>query len=221
MQYLCVKQLTAGGKTFNPGSIIPDGVILPERSSKLIKNGYISRVNEEPDENHDEMYTKEQVEKILEEAIEEAVNNKVAEMEQKQAELQEELRRASVEQEELQLVAAELKESEAGAYVETVVIDIIMSADGENEQHMAVLAKPEEIQQVFSIMQLNAENGSKAVADVKSENVLILLHAADSRKTIKEAAKKQADHLFSTHGDSDAPRSGNASTDTSIKGDDT
>lgn len=221
MQYLCVKQLTAGGRTFHPGNMIPDGVILPERSSKLIRNGYISRVNEEPDKNHDEIYTKEQVEKILEEAIEEAVNNTIAEMDQKQAELQEELQRVSVEQKELQQAAAELKEAEAGAYVENVVIDIIMNSDGETEQHMAVPAKPEEIQQVFSIMQLNAENGSKAVADVKSENVLILLHAADSRKTIKEAAKKQADNLFSTNRDSDAPRSGNASTDTIIKGDDT
>lgn len=206
MQYLCVKQLTAGGKTFNPGSIIPDGVILPERSSKLIKNGYISKVNDEIDENHDEMYTKEQVEKILEEAIEEAVNNTVAEMEQKQAELQEKLQRASARQEELreelQRASAGQNELQSAAsipYTESVVIDIIMSADGENEQHMAVPAKPEEIQQVFSIMQLNAENGSKTIADVKSENVLILLHAADSRKTIKEAAKKQADNLFSTN----------------------
>ena len=211
MQYLCIKQLTAGGRTYNPGNIIPDGVILRERSSKLIKNGYISKVNEETDENHDEMYTKEQVEKILAEAIEDAVNNTIAEMDQKQKELQE----------ELQQTAAELKETEDGAYMESIVIDIIIGSDGENEQHMAVMAKPEEIQQVFSIMQLNAENGSKAIADVKSENVLILLHASDSRKTIKDAAKKQADNLFSTNGDSEAYRGSNAATDTNIKGDDT
>ena len=97
MQYLCIKQLTAGGRTYNPGNIIPDGVILPERSSKLIKNGYISKVNEETDENHDEMYTKEQVEKILAEAIEDAVNNTIAEMDQKQKELQEELQQTAAE----------------------------------------------------------------------------------------------------------------------------
>ena len=36
MQYLCLKQLTAAGTTYYPGNIVPDGVILPERSSKLI-----------------------------------------------------------------------------------------------------------------------------------------------------------------------------------------
>lgn len=33
----------------------------------------------------------------------------------------------------------------------------------------------------------------KAITEVQNENVLILLHAVDSRKTIKDAAKKQAD----------------------------
>ena len=45
-------------------------------------------------------------------------------------------------------------------------------------------------------MQLNADEGIKIITDVRSENVLILLHAADSRKTIKNAAKEQADKLF-------------------------
>ncbi len=48
-------------------------------------------------------------------------------------------------------------------------------------------------------MQQNADEGSKAITTITSENVLILLHATDSRKTIKEAAKKQADNLFSSN----------------------
>lgn len=42
MQYLCEKQLTAGGVTYYPGEIIPESVIYPERSGKLSKNGFIS-----------------------------------------------------------------------------------------------------------------------------------------------------------------------------------
>lgn len=44
MQYLCEKQLTAGGVTYYPGEIIPEGVIYPERSGKLSKNGFISEL---------------------------------------------------------------------------------------------------------------------------------------------------------------------------------
>ncbi len=45
-------------------------------------------------------------------------------------------------------------------------------------------------------MQLNAEDAARAVSGVESENVLILLHAADSRKTVKTAAKERADKLI-------------------------
>lgn len=45
MDYLCEKQLTAGGKVYYPGTIIPDGIILSERSNKLKRNGYISEWN--------------------------------------------------------------------------------------------------------------------------------------------------------------------------------
>lgn len=91
---------------------------------------------------------------------------------------------------------AELKD-DGGAFDGTIQISVVGKSDGENEQITAIPATPEEIQQVFSIMQMNADDGSKAVSEVESENVLILLHAADSRKTIKDAAKKQADNLFS------------------------
>lgn len=93
---------------------------------------------------------------------------------------------------------AELKDN-GGAFEGTVQIAVKGKSDGENEQVTSVPATPEEIQQVFSIMQLNADDGAKAVTEVKSEKVLILLHAADSRKTIKDAAKKQVDVLFSTN----------------------
>lgn len=144
MQYLCVKQLTAGGTVYYPGEVIPDSVILPERSAKLIKSGYLSELDIG-----------------------------------------------------LQKYAAELQEMELGAYEGTIQISVKSASDGENEQITTILAKPEEIQQVFSILQMNAEEGAKVITEVTSENVLILLHAADSRKTIKNAAKEQADRLFS------------------------
>lgn len=93
---------------------------------------------------------------------------------------------------------AEMKQTEAGAYEGTVTISVFEESEGDNEQITVVPATPEEIQQVFTIMQMNADNGAKAITEVQNENVLILLHAVDSRKTIKDAAKKQADNLFST-----------------------
>lgn len=205
MEYLCLKQITVGGTTYNPGNVIPDGVIMPERSTKLIRNGYISKADKlEHKENQDNLFTQEQVDKMLAEAIEEAVNNTIAEMEQKQKELQKVLQQS----------AAELKEFDSEVFVDTVIIDIAMDSGEGNEQHMAIPANPEEIQRVFAIMQLNADEGAKAIAEVKSENVLILLHAADSRKTIKNAAKDRADKLFSNKAETNAPIACNEYTDT-------
>lgn len=96
---------------------------------------------------------------------------------------------------------AELKQTDTGVYEGTVTISVFGEGEGDNEQVTAVPATAEEIQQVFTIMQMNADNGAKAITEVQNENVLILLHAVDSRKTIKDAAKKQADNLFSTPDD--------------------
>ena len=49
---------------------------------------------------------------------------------------------------------------------------------------------------------MNAEEAAKAVSGVESENVLILLHAADSRKTVRDAARKRAGSLPSVQADS-------------------
>lgn len=180
MQYLCLKQLTIGKTIYHSGDRIPDNVILPTRSEKLIKNGYLSKIEEELEnysENQSGLFTKEQVDKMIAEAI--------TPMKQKE--------------EELQQVVADLKKCKLTEHDDTIPISIKKEADGENGQIAIILVTPDEIQQAFSIMQQNADEGSKAIATIKSENVLILLHAADSRKTIKEAAKKQADNLFSSN----------------------
>lgn len=136
MQYLCTRQLTAGGITYRPGELLPDGAVLPDRSRKLMKSGYIADLNQSS------QYSKK-----------ETVNVKAP-------------------------------------------VTILSGTDGDKE----LLFSTEELNQAFFIMQMNVEDGVKAVADVTSENLLELLYAADSCKKVKEAAKKQADKLFQTAG---------------------
>ncbi len=192
MQYLCERQLTAGEKTYYPGDIIPDNVIFAKRSSKLISNGYISEIRGEIPQG----YSENQSEMFTQEQVDRMVAEAVAGLKQE---------------------AAELKEFGPVAYDGVIQI----SVNGENEQITAVPATPEEIQQVFSIIQMNAMEGAEAIAGVKSENVLILLHAVDARKTIKDAAKKQADNIFSTCDSPNESTDGNAITGTNMEGADT
>ncbi len=212
MRLIANKPCSFGGKKFYIGNEIPENLVADARLQE--KMGVITIVNDNmgvADKQSATLFTQEQVDKMLAEAIEEAVNNTITEMKQKQKELQEALQQS----------AAELKEVDSEILMETVIIDIVIDSDGENEQHMTVWAKSEEIQQVFSIMQLNADEGAKAIADVKSENVLILLHAADSRKTVKNAAKEQADKLFSIKAASSESISSNEATGTNTEGVDT
>lgn len=197
MRYLCTKQLTAGGKTYYPGEIIPDGVILPERSGKLLRGGYISEVSEEswqtPVTGMETLFTQEEVAAMIAKAVEEVEQKHSDEM-------------------------AKLEETGDGAYDGTVTIMVKGDSD---DQNVGVPATPEEIQQSFVILQMNAEEGVKAIADVKSENVLIIVHAIDNRKTVKEAAKKQADNLFSTDSIKNDASNGKSFTDTNAEGSDT
>ncbi len=212
MRLIANKPCSFGGQKFYIGNEIPENLVADAKLQE--KMGVITIVNDNmgvSGEQSGTLFTQEQVDKMLAEAIEEAVNNTITEMEQKQKELQEVLQQS----------AAERKEVDSEILMETVMIDIVIGSDGENEQHMTVLAKSEEIQQVFSIMQLNVDEGAKAIADVKSENVLILLHAADSRKTVKNAAKEQADKLFSIKAASSESISSNEATGTNTEGVDT
>lgn len=92
---------------------------------------------------------------------------------------------------------AEMEQPVTGVYNGTIQIFVKDASDEEDEKAMAISAKPEEIKQVFDILQRNTEEGVKIIANIRNENVLILLHATDNRKTIKNAVKEQADKLFS------------------------
>lgn len=197
MRYLCTKQLTAGGETYYPGEIIPNEVILPERSGKLLRSGYISEVSEEswqtPVTGMETLFTQEEVAAMIAKAVEDVEQKHSDEM-------------------------AKLEETGDGAYDGTVTIMVKGDSD---DQNVGVPATPEEIQQSFVILQMNAEEGVKAIADVKSENVLIIVHAIDNRKTVKEAAKKQADNLFSTDSIKNDASNGKSFTGTNAEGSDT
>lgn len=80
-------------------------------------------------------------------------------------------------------------------------VDIMIREDPAGAVHAA----PEEIRQVFAIMQANADEGARMIAEVTDENILILLHVADSRKTIKNAARERAERLFPAREEEPAP----------------
>lgn len=159
MQYLCKKQLVVGGITYYPGNIVPEGVILPDRSLKLERNNYISEINKECEETSvsgQEGFTQEQVDHMIDNAVLEAV----AKIEGK------------------------------------VSIQVAIKRESGEGDHIVVLATQMEIQQIFSIMQMNVEEAVKEIVEIKNENILILLHAIDNRKMVKEASKKQVDNLY-------------------------
>lgn len=207
MRLIANKPCSFGGRQFYIGDEIPAELVADARAQE--KMGVIAIANDAegvPGGEPGTFFTLEQVEKMVAEAVDEAVNNTVQEMEQKQQEMQE---------------AAGVLQGEGFLSEGTMIIPVKGDSAGDSEQQTAVPATPEEIQQVFSIMQMNATDGAEAIAGVKSENVLILLHAADTRKTIKDAAKKQADNIFSTSDSTNESTGSNATTGTNTEGADT
>lgn len=203
MRLIANKPCSFGGRKFYIGDEIPGDLVADARLQEKI--GVITIVNDGMSigvsgGQSGTLFTQEQVEIMIAEAVKEAEKKREDQLE------------------ELQEYVAELEETEPGTYDGIVQIAVKGATDG---QYTAIPARPEEIQQVFSIIQLNAEDGARAIADVKSENVLILLHAADSRKTVKNAAKEQADKLFSIEGVPNESTGGNETTDTSTGGVDT
>ena len=96
-----------------------------------------------------------------------------------------------------------------------------VTVKGEGDNVTAVSCSAEDIQSVVDVLQMNADDGAKAVASVQSDSVLILLHALDTRATVKKAAQKQHDTLFSADGNSNESVGGNATTDSNTEGADT
>lgn len=98
-----------------------------------------------------------------------------------------------------------------------IAIPVFKSYDGDTAQVMGVSLNIGEVQEVFSIMQMNVEEATKAIESTTSENMLIVIHACDSRSGVKKAAQKRADNLSSTNGDTNDPAVGNEFVDHSMK----
>ena len=55
-----------------------------------------------------------------------------------------------------------------------------------------------DVQEVFAVMQMTVDEAAKAIEKIENENILIVLHGADSRQGVKKAAKKQAEKITET-----------------------
>ena len=191
MRLIAKKPCNFGGKRFYAGEEIPAELVTePKKQERL---GVIAIANDESEgvsgELSGTLYTQDQ----LDEAVAEV-----------RAELEE--------------AVAKLEETEPGAYEGTVQIAIKTGSDGDNDQIMVIPATPGQIQQTFEIMQLNADKASGAIADVKDENVLIMLAFIDSRSTVKKAAKNKLDNLSLTEGENNGAGNGNDATEDDKEG---
>lgn len=199
MRLIAKKPCSYGGKKFFIGDEIPAELVVNiEREEKL---GVISAANDEAGvpEQSGALYSQEQVDKMIADAVANAdkgfTQEQVDEM--------------------IQSAVAELKPFDSDNAGFTVAVK------GEGGNVTAVSCSAEDVQSVVDVLQMNAEDGAKAVASVKSDSVLILLHALDTRATVKKAAQKQHDTLFSAEGNSNESAGGNATTDSNTKGADT
>ena len=199
MRLIAKKPCSYGGKKFFIGDEIPAELVVNiEREEKL---GVISAANDEAGvpEQSGALYSQEQVDKMIADAVANAdkgfTQEQVDEM--------------------IQSAVAELKPFDSDNAGFTVAVK------GEGGNVTAVSCSAEDVQSVVDVLQMNAEDGAKAVASVKSDSVLILLHALDTRATVKKAAQKQHDTLFSAEGNSNESTGGNATTDSNTEGADT
>lgn len=199
MRLIVKKPCSYGGKKFFIGDEIPAELVVNiEREEKL---GVISAANDEAGvpEQSGALYSQEQVDKMIADAVANAdkgfTQEQVDEM--------------------IQSAVAELKPFDSDNAGFTVTVK------GEGGNVTAVSCSAEDVQSVVDVLQMNAEDGAKAVASVKSDSVLILLHALDTRATVKKAAQKQHDTLFSAEGNSNESAGGNATTDSNTEGADT
>lgn len=198
MRLIAKKPCSYGGKKFFIGDEIPAELVVNiEREEKL---GVISAANDEAGvpEQSGALYSQEQVDKMIADAVANAdkgfTQEQVDEM--------------------IQSAVAELKPFDSDNAGFTVTVK------GEGGNVTAVSCSAEDIQSVVDVLQMNADDGAKAVASVQSDSVLILLHVLDTRATVKKAAQKQHD-IFSAEGNSNESTGGNATTDSNTEGADT
>lgn len=143
MSYICRKTLTISGVLYNPGDIIEDGVILPDRIRSLKTIGMISEMGDYSD--------------------------------------------IPVAKPSVVSVSEDTNTIDISVKVEKGNIELPMTAD--------------EIKKVFSVLQMNNTDSVNSIKEIESENVLILIHAIDGRKSVQNAAKERAGIINSIEGD--------------------
>lgn len=74
----------------------------------------------------------------------------------------------------------------------TVVHLVIHGKDGD----IALDLAPESIQTVMDVLTANADDAEKLIKKIDSDDLLFLVNAADSRKTVQAAAKARAQALM-------------------------
>lgn len=79
--------------------------------------------------------------------------------------------------------------------VSPVVTDIEIPIKSEGGEDMKIQLAQDEIIAVFTMLQLNADECVAAIGNENRENVLIMVHATDSRKTVKSAVKTRVEEL--------------------------
>lgn len=199
MRLIAKKPCSYGGKKFFIGDEIPAELVVNiEREEKL---GVISAANDEAGvpEQSGALYSQEQVDEM----IADAVTNADKGFTQEQVD------------EMIKSAVAELEPFDSDNAGFTVTVK------GEGDNVTAVSCSAEDIQSVVDVLQMNADDGAKAVTSVQSDSVLILLHALETRATVKKAAQKQHDTLFSAEGNPNKSTGGNATTDSNTEGADT
>jgi hypothetical protein len=219
MRLIAKKPCSYGGRKFFIGDEIPAELVVNiEREEKL---GVISIANDEAGvpEQSGALYSQEQVDEMIADAVanagkgftQEQVDEMIADA---VANAGKGFTQEQVD-EMIQSAVAELEPFDSDNAGFTVTVK------GEGDNVTAVSCSAEDIQSVVDVLQMNADDGAKAVANVKSDSVLILLHALDTRATVKKAAQKQHDTLFSADGNSNESVGGNATTDSITEGADT
>ena len=219
MRLIAKKPCSYGGKKFFIGDEIPAELVVNiEREEKL---GVISAANDEAGvpEQSGALYSQEQVDEMIADAVANAdkgfTQEQVDEMIQSAVANADKGFTQEQVDEMIQSAVAELKPFDSDNAGFTVTVK------GEGGNVTAVSCSAEDVQSVVDVLQMNAEDGAKAVASAKSDSVLILLHALDTRATVKKAAQKQHDTLFSAEGNSNESAGGNATTDSNTEGADT
>lgn len=177
MKLIAKKPCSFGGEKFYIGDYIPAELIADPAAQEKLGVILIIKDNDGKvsDGESGTFFTQDEVDRMIDAAVKAAK----ADMQEEQERLQ-------------QMVTTELQETAPGAYEDQILITVT----GENGQDTSVPATPEEIQRVFAVMQMTVEDGIKEIESVTSENVLILIHASESRKGIKNAAKERADKIL-------------------------